>query len=45
MGDMRAFRCRCESKYQDKRYGKKLRIHNRTTKGWRCTVCGEERLK
>lgn len=41
--------CGCESKFQDKRYGKGKRVHNltggsgrmaRSTKGYRCTVCG-----
>lgn len=38
------FRCLCEHEYQDKRYGKHMRVHNKmvskgTTMGWRCTVC------
>ncbi len=36
-------RCKCVHPYQDKKYGKKIRIHNKTTKGWRCTVCGNEK--
>ena len=39
-------KCRCPHGDQDKRYGKKMRLHNRTkqsddqhNKGWRCTVC------
>lgn len=39
-------RCSCPHGYQDKRYGKKMRLHNRTKqsdakglRGWRCTVC------
>ena len=39
-------KCTCANAYQDKKYGKKLRVHNRTkqsddqhNKGWRCTVC------
>ena len=35
-------KCTCEHKYQDERYGKKMRLHNEMGKcgGWRCTVCG-----
>jgi hypothetical protein len=42
-------RCSCKDKFQDKRYGHKLRLHNKTLKhptssgGWRCTVCGKEK--
>ena len=38
--------CSCHHKYQDKRYGKGMRVHNFGPKankgnpGWRCTVCG-----
>jgi len=39
-------KCRCANAYQDKKYGKKMRVHNRTQQksdkslqGWRCTVC------
>jgi len=38
-------KCRCANAYQDKKYGKWLRVHNRTqqneklNQGWRCTVC------
>lgn len=38
--------CNCEHVYQDKRYGKKRRVHNptrgRVGKTFRCTVCGKE---
>ena len=35
-------KCKCKHEYQDKRYGKGMRLHNETVKdkGWRCTVCG-----
>jgi len=41
---------KCISPYQDKRYGKKIRVHNkmdsgRQGEGWRCTVCGDEKFK
>lgn len=42
-------RCTCKSEYQDVRYGKNQRVHNRTQVGrsalskWRCTVCEKER--
>lgn len=29
--------------YQDKLYGKDNRKHNKTVKGFRCTVCGAEK--
>jgi len=39
-------KCRCPHGDQDRRYGKGLRLHNRTKqheatqiRGWRCTVC------
>jgi len=34
-------RCSCKSEFQDKRYGKKLRVMNLMddNKGFRCTVC------
>ena len=54
-------RCHCKRKmagdaadFQDKRYGKGIRVHNETTSkaigagpdgGWRCTVCGEVKPK
>ena len=39
--------CGCQHEYQDERYGKHKRLHNRATRnpdnmgGWRCTVCGD----
>jgi len=39
-------KCKCENKFQDKRYGEQMRVANRTQKGdgvstvARCTVCG-----
>jgi hypothetical protein len=44
---MKVIPCDCESEYQDKVYGKQLRLHNQTIKkptssgGWACTVCGK----
>lgn len=32
-------RCTCEHDFQDKRYGKSMRLHNKSAKGWVCTVC------
>jgi len=36
--------CTCESKYQDEKYGKNMRVMNETSgkngTGYRCTVCG-----
>ena len=36
-------RCDCENKHNDKKFGKKLRIHNKCEKGWRCATCGKEK--
>lgn len=41
-------RCTCYHPFQDEKYGKGLRVHNRRKKdgkegGWRCTVCGTTR--
>lgn len=43
-------KCTCEHKYQDKLYGKKMRVFNQTkqneheiNKECRCTVCKKER--
>jgi len=35
--------CSCEHKYQDEKYGKAKRVFNKTVKGYRCTVCKDER--
>jgi len=48
MAKTRVMRCKCVHKYQDKKYGKKRRLHNEKdprgrTPGWRCTVCGESK--
>jgi hypothetical protein len=38
--------CDCNHAFQDERYGRKLRVHNKT-QGLqaRCTVCGKERSR
>jgi hypothetical protein len=36
--------CKCTNKFQDQKYGQTKRIHNSTTKGWRCTVCGDNKV-
>lgn len=35
--------CTCKHPYQDKRYGKSRRVHNKTERGYRCTVCSNEK--
>lgn len=37
-------KCTCENKFQDKEYGKGMRLHNIREKANtnRCTVCGKE---
>jgi hypothetical protein len=37
-------KCFCDNKFQDKKYGKKMRVFNKTMKGHRCTNCGREKL-
>lgn len=36
--------CTCDSAYQDKAYGGRMRLHNKMGKdgSWRCTVCERE---
>lgn len=36
--------CKCSNKFQDETYGLGRRVHNETSKGWRCTVCGNEQV-
>ena len=45
-------KCNCTHKYQDKKYGKNKRVHNKigssgkfetTSKNYRCTVCGDKK--
>lgn len=39
---------RCKSEYQDEKYGRGQRVHNKTKDEdypYRCTVCGTERKK
>ena len=43
---VRIAKCECVHEYQDKRYGKGMRVHNtcgRDGKSARCTVCGKNR--
>lgn len=35
--------CTCKHEFQDKEYGKDLRLANVTSSGSRCTVCGKEK--
>lgn len=36
--------CKCESEYQDQKYGKNQRVHSRGGKSgtyhWTCSICG-----
>lgn len=34
--------CFCKHEFQDKKYGKNMRVKNLSTKGPRCTVCQHE---
>ena len=34
--------CTCEHESQDKIHGEKMRVHNKTVLGYRCTVCGKD---
>ena len=38
-GGTEVLRCSCVNEYQDKKYGKQMRVHNVGTKGSKCTVC------
>lgn len=42
----KVMQCSCVSEFQDKEYGKNMRLFNAIGKdqndGWRCTVCGKE---
>lgn len=40
-------KCSCEHEIQDAMYGKGVRLFNpcKLGAGWRCTVCGKERLE
>jgi hypothetical protein len=37
--------CTCPHEYQDKKYGKRKRLHNEARDGWTCTVCGKKKSK
>ena len=48
MSETKRTACACKHNYQDLKYGKGKRVHNKTEKGtgkvvWRCTVCGTEK--
>lgn len=34
--------CKCKNDYQDKAYGKDMRVWNKTSKGFRCACCATE---
>lgn len=39
----RILRCNCKHEYQDEKYGKERRLHNKAGKdsiSWKCTICG-----
>jgi hypothetical protein len=38
----RIIKCGCKSEFQDKLYGSGKRAMNKTTKGFRCTICTKE---
>jgi len=39
-------KCTCKSAYQDEKYGKDYRLHNKKKDGkWRCAVCGNMKSK
>ncbi len=43
---MTILRCKCKHPFQDRTYGKGLRVHNKMNSKenmYRCTVCGTER--
>ena len=38
-GETKVLPCTCKHDYEDQRYGKGLRLHNKCNKGFRCTIC------
>lgn len=46
MSKTKLVKCSCENKFQDEKYGSKIRVANETTKKeggrWRCSVCRKE---
>lgn len=36
-------RCQCDSEYQDKKYGLGIRVFNKGTTKYTCTVCKAQR--
>ena len=44
-------RCKCQNDFQDKKYGKGIRVHNecggskKSRPDWRCTVCSDKKTK
>lgn len=46
MSNVQIKACACESQYQDKMYGKNIRVHNVGKSGTlKCTVCGNKKNK
>lgn len=47
MSATKVLRCTCKHEFQDERYGRGKRLHNKladkATYDWRCTVCANER--
>ena len=40
--------CKCVNEFQDKKYGKGMRVHtpkNKEINKYKCTVCGNEKQK
>ena len=42
---IRVMPCSCASEYQDKKYGKMMRLFNemKADNMWRCTICGKDK--
>lgn len=48
MSGTKIVQCTCEHEFQDKTFGKKMRVHNKLQSSpgnekYRCTVCGKEK--
>lgn len=43
-GGAKVLTCVCKSEYQDKKYGEGRRLMNRKNQGYRCTVCGKDKV-
>ena len=43
-GATKVMRCACRHEWQDKKYGPGMRVHNKATTQYVCTVCANKRV-